>query len=96
MIQLKIVDLDFCEFEIPSNEEVIGGISISNPTGSFSTSVSSNKSSGYYVSSFFDKSTGAFGYSIGFGYSGAVAGAAAGAASDGYQYTSSYSEAYTY
>lgn len=100
MSQLTIVDLNFCESEIPSNREVKGGfgfgINVSNPTGSFATSASSDKSSGSYVSYSFDRNTGAFSYLIGFGYSGAVAGAVAGAASDGYNYSGAYSGTYTY
>jgi len=100
MSQLTIVDLDFCDNEIPSNREVKGGLgfgsTVYSPTGSFSTSASSDQSSGYSVSYFFNPDTGAFGYSVGYGYAGAVAGAAAGAASDGYHYASSYAGTYTY
>jgi hypothetical protein len=101
MSQLTIVDLDFCENQIPSHRTVKGGlgfgITIYGPTGSFSTSASSDKSSGYSVGHFFDPRTGAYGYSVGYGYAGAVAGAAAGAASDGgYRYVSAYSGVFTY
>jgi hypothetical protein len=98
MSQLSIVDLDFCEGESPIKSEIKGGAHTNySPTGASSTSSSSDSNSSHYVSYFFDRRTGAFGYSIGFGYSGAVAGAAAGAASDGgYRYVSSYTGAYAY
>ena len=100
MSQLTIVDLSFCDSESPSHREVKGGlsfgVSVSNPTGSFATSASSDSSSGYSVSYSFNPTTGAYGYSIRYGYAGVVAGAASGAASDGYRYTTAYTGAIAY
>lgn len=97
MKKLTIVDLNFCESAIPSDKEVKGGfdVSVSNPTGSFSTSANTSHSSGYFTSYNFDKTTGAFSYVVGYGYSDAVSGAAAGATSNGSFYTSTYAAAST-
>lgn len=100
MSQLKIVDLSFCESQLPSNSEVQGGrgISVSSPTGrsSWSASADSAHDAGYSTGYFFDRSSGAFGYYVGAFVAGAVAGAAAGALADGGTFASSYSGAGTF
>ncbi|MBD2740554.1 hypothetical protein [Coleofasciculus sp. FACHB-1120] len=100
MSQLKIDDLSFCENQLSSNSEVQGGrgITVSSPSGrsSWSASADSAHSAGYFTDSFFDKSTGNFGYVIGAGYSASVSGAAAGALADGSTYASSFAGAGTF
>ncbi|MEB3181909.1 MAG: hypothetical protein VKL59_23175 [Nostocaceae cyanobacterium] len=91
MSRLKIVDLSFCETEFSSNSQVIGGITVYSPTGSWSASYGSAKSAGYYTDHFFDKTTGNYGYLVIAHTDGAVGGAIAGALGDGTNYASSYS-----
>jgi hypothetical protein len=95
MSRFKVVDLSFLEIDVPSSSPVFGGIqfgvTVSNSTGSFSTSASSESNSGYSVKSSFDPGSGRFSYQIEFGYQGVAAGAAAGAAADGTKYAVSYS-----
>lgn len=99
MSRLKVVDLSFCETELPSDTQVHGGLqvglSITSPTGSASSYAASNSDSGYNVSYFFDPATGKYSYSVGYGYKYAVAGAVAGAAGNGSTYATSYASART-
>jgi len=99
MSLLKIVDLSFCESQLPSHSKVQGGwsISVSSPGGrsSWSASADSAHSSGYFTDFYFDRSTGAYGYVVGAFVAGSVAGAVAGALSDGSTFASSFSRAGT-
>jgi hypothetical protein len=98
MSRLKVVDLSFCETELPSDTQVHGGLqvvqqSFSTPTGSVSTYAASDFGSGQNVSYFFNPATGKYGYTIDYGYKYAVAAAAAGSAANGSTYTTSYASA---
>ncbi|WP_414582139.1 hypothetical protein [Scytonema sp. PCC 10023] len=94
MSRLKVVDLSFFETELPSDSQVHGGLTVYSPTGSsYSTSATSNSSSGSNVTHYFDRATGKYSYNIGYYVAGAVAGGVAGAAADGSTFTTAYSSA---
>jgi hypothetical protein len=99
MSYLSINDLSYLHTEILQDAKVKGGSTIgtnvSNSTGSFATSASSDSNSSYYQNYFYDINTGAYGYSVGYRYNAAVAGAASGATGDGYKFTTAYTGAYT-
>lgn len=95
MSRLQILDLSFCDSELPNNIQVQGGvnITISSSTGTWSASSGSGVSRSYYTGYFFDKTTGNYGYVMSAKVDGAVAGAVSGALGDGTKYASSYSSA---
>ncbi|BAY44783.1 hypothetical protein SAMD00079811_23850 [Scytonema sp. HK-05] len=97
MSRLKVVDLSFFETELPSDNQVHGGLAVgltvNSPTSSVSTFAASDSSSGSNVTYSFNPATGAYSYNIGYGYKYAVAGAAAGAAGNGPTYSTTYTNA---
>jgi len=81
--QLTILDLDFCQGELPKNREIQGGVSFGGSFGRAAYGVSSDTagSSGYFVSYNFDKN--GYGVVAGADFGAAYAAAASGAGSDG-------------
>ena len=97
MSKLRIVDLSFCESDIPINTEVRGGLgaTIYSPAGVYSTSAESERISSYFTAFYFDRNTGYFGYGVSAEYSASVAGAVAGAIADGSTYVGTFTSANT-
>ncbi len=95
MSRLQILDLSFCDSELPNNIQVQGGvnITISSSTGAWSASSGSDVSRSYYTGYVIDKKTGNYGYVVSAKVDGALAGAVSGALGDGTKYASSYSSA---
>ncbi|MBO3464522.1 hypothetical protein G7B40_002435 [Aetokthonos hydrillicola Thurmond2011] len=96
MRKLRIVDLGFCESELVSNSQVLGGtgttITVTSPYGTWSSSYDTAKYSGYSASYYVDPQTGQITTQISGVAEGGVAGAVAGVVSDGvtkYAYSSS-------
>jgi hypothetical protein len=84
MNRLKVVDLSFCETQLPDISRVQGG-----DFGSRSTSYSSDRSSGYFADYSVNKDNRTISYVVSGYAGGAVAGAIAAAVSDlGITYTS--------
>jgi hypothetical protein len=85
MSRLKVVDLSFFETELANISQVQGGTSY----GSYSTSYSSDRSSGYIADYSVNKNNRTISYVVSAHAGGAVAGAIAAAVSDlGITYTS--------
>ncbi|MBR8836524.1 MAG: hypothetical protein DSM106950_21530 [Stigonema ocellatum SAG 48.90 = DSM 106950] len=94
MSRLTIGDLSFCETELVSNSQVLGGstITVSSPYGTWSSSYDTAKSSNYYASYSVNRQTGEITSVISSRSEGSVAGSVAGSVSDGatkYAYSSS-------
>ena len=85
MSQLKIVDISFCETELPNLAQVQGGISYGQASASSSAAASSGFNL-YYLDPYnHSAAMGAY-------TNGAMAGAIAGPVSDGYQFLKTRSE----